>query len=380
MNLRDKSDVLIIGGGVIGLGTARELRKKGAGKITVVERGELGREASFAAAGMLAPQAETDREDEFFRFCSESNDLYPEFAAELLDETGIDIELDRSGTLYLAFTEGDSADIRKRYDWQKGAGMAVEHLTAEETRKAEPFVSPDVRGSLYFPGDGQVENRKLMQALSLYAEINGIGIREGTEVTELLTEGRSATGVSTTQGTLSAGTVVLATGAWTSLIKLGPGALPLKVKPIKGQMITFQTAKRLFQRVIYSPRGYLVPRADGRVLAGATVEDAGFDKETTTGGVDFLRETAVQIAPSLDSLEISEKWAGLRPFAADGLPVLGETGGYENLLAATAHYRNGILLAPLTARIMAEKITGDGSSGYFEFFRPDRFRVNATGR
>ena len=170
MNLRDKSDVLIIGGGVIGLGLARELRKKSAGKITVVERGELGREASYAAAGMLAPQAETDCEDEFYRFCSESNDLYPEFAGQLLDETGIDIELDRSGTLYLAFNEGDSADIRKRYDWQKEAGMAVEHLTAEETRKAEPFVSPDVRGSLYFPGDGQVENRKLMQALRLYAE------------------------------------------------------------------------------------------------------------------------------------------------------------------------------------------------------------------
>jgi glycine oxidase len=373
MNLRDKSDVLIIGGGVIGLGLARELRKKGAGKITVVERGKLGREASYAAGGMLAPQAETDRDDEFFRFCSESNDLYPEFAAELLNETGVDIELDRSGTLYLAFTEGDSADIRKRHDWQRQAGMAVEHLTAAETRKAEPFVSPDVRDSLYFPGDGQVENRKLMQALRLYAEMNGIGIREGIEVTELLTEGRSVTGGSTTQGTLSAGTVVLATGAWTSLIQLGPGAVPVKIKPIKGQIITFQTAKRLFQRVIYSPRGYLVPRADGRVLAGATVEDAGFDKETTTGGLDFLRETAAGLAPSLGSLSISEKWAGLRPFAADGLPVLGEIAGYENLLAATAHYRNGILLAPLTARIMAEKITGEGSSEYFEFFRLDRF-------
>jgi glycine oxidase len=379
MNLRDKSDVLIIGGGVIGLGLARELRKNGAGKITVVERGELGREASYAAAGMLAPQAETDREDEFFRFCSESNDLYPEFEAELLDETGVDIELDRSGTLYLAFTEADAADIRARFAWQKQAGMAVEHLTAEETRKAEPFVSPDVRGSLYFPGDRQVENRKLMQALRVYAELNGIDIREGTEVTELLTGGRAVTGISTSRGTLSAGTVVLATGAWTSLIKLGPGAVPVRIKPIKGQMITFQTAKRLFQRVIYSPRGYLVPRADGRVLAGATVEDAGFDKETTGAGIDFLKEMAAELAPSLDSLEISEKWAGLRPFAADGLPVLGEVPGFNNLLAATAHYRNGILLAPLTARIMAEKITGKGSSKYLEFFGPDRFRASATG-
>lgn len=373
MNLRDKSDVLIIGGGVIGLSLARQLHKKGAGKITIVERGVLGREASYAAAGMLAPQTDADCEDDFFRFCRESNDLYAGFAAELFDETGIDIELDPNGTLYVAFNETESAELRKRFEWQRGAGMAVEHLTAEETRKAEPFVSPDVRESLFFPEDLQVENRKLVQALRLYAELNGIAIRENTEVTGLLANGPLVTGASTPGGPLSAGKVVLATGAWTSLIQLPPGTVPLNVKPIKGQMIAFQTAKRLFQRVIYGSGGYLVPRIDGRVLAGATVEDAGFDKEMTGAGLEFLREIAVGIAPSLGGLEISEEWAGLRPFAPDGLPVLGEIPGYENLLTATAHYRNGILLAPLTARIMAEKITGRGSSEYFEFFGPGRF-------
>lgn len=379
MNLRETSDVLIVGGGVIGLSLARALHKKGVRKVTVVERGELGQEASSAAAGMLAPHAEADREDEFFRFCRESNDLYPGFAAELLDETGIDIELDLSGTLYVAFSDNDTLDIRRRYEWQRAANMPVEHLTAGETRKAEPFVSPDVREGLYFPEDGQVENRKLIEALRIYAELNRIGIIERAEVSELSKEEGRVTGVLTTQGALSAGTVVLATGAWTSFIKLGPAAVPIKVKPFKGQMIAYHTAKRLFQRVLYSPRGYIVPRMDGRVLAGATVEDAGFDKETTGAGSEFLRETAVEIAPSLGSLEISERWAGLRPFAADGLPVLGSVGAYENLLAATAHYRNGILLAPLTARILAEKIVDGGDSEYFRYFGADRFRASATG-
>ena len=151
------SDILIIGGGVIGLALARELYKKGLRRITILDRGNIGKEASFAAAGMLAPQAEADAPSEFFSFCSESNRLYPEFAEELFDETGVDIELDRSGTLYLAFTGEDVNDIRRRFEWQKNARLEVEHLTALETRKAEPFVSPDVLESLFFPNDWQVE-------------------------------------------------------------------------------------------------------------------------------------------------------------------------------------------------------------------------------
>ena len=255
----------------------------------------------------------------------------------------------------------------------------MEQLSAEETRKTEPFVSPDVRGSLFFPEDGQVENRKLIQALRLYAEMNGIEIRENIEVTGLLTDGSRVTGAETSGDRFKADQVVLATGAWTSLIKLGARSIPVKVKPIKGQIISFQTAKRLFQKVIYSPRGYIVPRADGRILAGATVEDAGFDKETTAGGIEFLRERSGEISPSLSGLSIYEQWAGLRPYASDGLPVIGRLGGIENLLVATAHFRNGILLAPLTGQIAADEITGITRSEYFDEFSPERFRVAAKG-
>jgi glycine oxidase len=239
----------------------------------------------------------------------------------------------------------------------------------------EPFLSPDVRESLFFPEDWQVENRKLLLALQKYAAANGVEIRENTEIKRLLIENSQITGAETETEKFSAGTVVLATGAWTSLIKAENLPMP-PVKPVRGQMIAFHTAKRLFQKVIYSPRGYLVPRMDGRILAGATVEDAGFDKRVTAAGIEFLRENAFEIAPSLINLEIAEKWAGLRPFAADGLPVLGSFPQVENLFLATAHYRNGILLAPLTARILAEKIAGGEASDYLKVFSPQRFAPN----
>ena len=371
--MNSSSKILIIGGGVIGLSLAREIYKQGAGKITILESGEIGGESSYAAAGMLAPQAETDEPDMFFRLCFESNKLYPQFAEELFDETGVSIELDESGTLYLAFTENDAAKIRERFTRQKKAGLSVEHLSAIETHKLEPFVSPDVREALFFPNDWQVENRKLLKALQKYAELNNIEILTGRKVENLIVENGKVVGAETLAEKFFAEKTVLATGAWTSLIKIGGLTLP-NITPVRGQMIAFQTAKRLLQRVIYSPRGYIVPRADGRILAGATVEDAGFDKSVTPAGIEFLRDNALEIVPSLINLEIADKWAGLRPFAADGLPVLGAISEIENLFIATAHYRNGILLAPLTARILADKIIRNADSEFLESFSPQRFQ------
>lgn len=358
----------------MGLSIARELNRQGIKKITVLERGEIGRESSFAAAGMLAPNVETEKRDDFTEFCAESLTLYTNYAEELLAETGVDIELDCSGSLYLAFSEEDSKEINRRYKWQKSAGLQVERLTARETLQAEPFVSPDVRASLFFPNDWQVENRGLLFALEKYTEFNHIKIVENAEIVNLLIENNRIIGAETKNEKFHAATVVLATGAWTSLIKVESFVLP-PVKPIRGQMISFQTAKRLFQKVIYSPRGYIVPRADGRILVGATVENVGFDKNVTDAGTEILRETALEISPGLGNLEIAEKWAGLRPFAADGLPILGAFPEVENLFIATAHYRNGILLAPLTAKIMAEKIAGNLDSEYLKIFSPQRFRA-----
>ncbi len=373
------NDVLIIGGGVIGLSIARELHKRGMKRITLLEQGVCGRESSWAAGGMLGPQAETDEAGVFFDICCESRDLYPQLAANLLSETGIDIELERSGTLYLTFTDEDVRELRARCDWQMKAGFVVERLTGEEARKAEPAISNDIREAFIFPNDWQVDNRKLLAALRRYAEMNDVQVIENTHVTTLVKQDNTVKGVETNAGMLSAATTVLATGAWTSLIQLGVAPFPVRVEPVRGQIIAFQTAPALFKRVIYSRRGYLVPRLDGRILAGSTTENVGFDRSITDSAAEELKVIATEIAPFVSALSITDHWSGLRPKAKDGLPVLGSVSGLAGLFIATAHYRNGILLAPISAKLTAESLLDGVDSAYLEQFGPDRFAVEPVG-
>ncbi len=371
---------MIVGGGVIGLTLARELHKKGIKDIAILESGEIGKESSFAAAGMLAPQAEADSADPFFDFCIESKDLFPTLSNELLDETGIDIELDKSGTLYPAFTQKDIEEIRSRFGWQKAYELEVEHLSAHDTHKLEPFISSESLESLFFPNDWQVENRKLLIALKKYAEINGIGLIENVAVSKLVKTGSKIERVvASSEKHFSADKIVITAGAWSSLIEFENSSPSFpKVKPIRGQMISFQTAKRLFTRVIYSPRGYIVPRKDGKILAGATVEDVKFDSKTTDEGIRTLIDSTSEISPALSRLPIDKSWAGLRPFTSDGLPIIGALSNADNLFIATAHYRNGILLAPMTAKILADKIVFEKDSRFLELCDPNRSRNAQT--
>ncbi len=372
--------VLVIGGGIVGLTIAREIVRRKQTEVVLVEKGKLGRESSFAAAGMLAPQAEADKNDEFFKLCSLARDFYSDFADDIESETGIDIELDRSGTLYTAFAEEDEKELANRYHWQTEAGLEVEKLSARETHRLEPFVSPDSIGSLYFPNDWQVENRKLLKALIKTSAQTGIAVREDTNVSSLAAKNGSIAGVVTEDGTTIYGDIViLATGAWTSLIEVSqrPSAL-IDIRPVRGQMIGYKTAKRLISRVIYSRRGYVVPRKDGRILSGATTEDAGFEDIVTATGIENLKRTATEIVPSLSNLNIDESWSGLRPCSADKLPLLGAIDGIENLYLATGHYRNGILLAPFTASFLAESILENRDSPFLEIFSPNRMTSNAA--
>ncbi len=374
-----RSDVLIIGGGVIGLSIARELCLRGVKNITLLEKGICGEESSWAAAGMLGPQAEADEGGAFFDLCRESRSLYPEFAQNLLAETGIEIELDQKGTLYVAFTEEDEQILNDRFDWQKKAGLAVERLSAEQTRRTEPFISPDVRMSLLFRDDWQVDNRKLLAALKSFADSNGIVIHENTRVESILTDRGRVAGTRTNTASFFSDQTILATGAWSSLIKIGDTPPPFSVTPVRGQIIGLRTAKRLFEHVVYSRRGYLVPRVDGRILAGSTSEKVGFTKGTTDEAELELRNMAFEIAPIMDGLPVADHWSGLRPSVPDGLPMIGRIDGIDALFVATAHYRNGILLAPLTATITADTLTGKVTKKRLADFSPDRFE-NDTNR
>lgn len=373
-------EVLIIGGGVIGLTIARELHRRGVGRIVLVEKGICGEESSWAAAGMLGPQAETDEPGNMLELCVESRIAYPDFASSLLEETGIDIELDRSGTMCLAFSDDDVARLERRVSWQTAAGLNAAMITGAEARRAEPFISPEVVGSALFSDDWQVENRKLCKALRRYADLNGISVFENAEVSELINENGKIVGAKIGIDEIESENTVLAAGAWTSLIKIGSFSAPVRMTPIRGQMIMYRTAKRLFEHVVYSPNGYLVPRNDGRILVGATSEDAGYVKENTDVAVRDLTRSAETIAPQLSGLKIADKWSGLRPRSADGLPVLGRLVGLGGLYFATGHYRNGILLAPRTGETIARAIVDGVDSSYFDVFGPDRFRAaNANG-
>ena len=374
------ADVAIIGGGVIGLAVARALALRGVRDLLLIERLSLGAEASSAAAGMLAPQAEANRAHEFFYLTCQSRDMYPAFAAALLDETGIDIELETTGTLYLAFTGNDAEELQKRYEWQTKAGLPIEKLNAQAVRELEPAINEDVHAALKFPLDTQVENRRLISALTLANERLGVCMETGTAVTSLKIEHDRVSGVETSRGFISAEAVVIAGGAWSSLLGAGDKALPqLRIKPVRGQMLCFQPGLPLARHVIYSPRGYVVPRRDGRLLAGSTSEHAGFEKQVTAAGVQQILAAALEISPRIASLPLTDAWAGLRPRAADTLPVLGPCAEIAGLYYATGHYRNGILLTPITGELIAGAIVDRTFPAALQIFSPDRFGCVAVG-
>jgi glycine oxidase len=376
-------DVIVIGGGLIGLGVAREIasRAGSSSRVLLIERnGTLGAESSHAAAGMLAPQAEADRADAFFQLACESRDLYPAWSEELKEETGVDIEHDRTGTFYLALNEHDERELEERFRWQRAAGLPVENFSADEVSLFEPNLTRQVRMALRFPLDSQVEPRRLLTALITSAEARGARLLTGTQVISLQVRNNRVCGVETSAGAFAAGAVIIASGAWTSFIKT-PESTRLQwpaVFPVRGQMLCFAARPPLISHVVYSPRGYLVPRRGGRLLAGSTTERVGFNKSVTGAGVRSVASQAIEIAPAVGELPLIDSWAGLRPATEDGYPLLGESAQLGSLYFATGHYRNGVLLAPLTARLIADTITERTVAPIMKHFAPERFFAHTS--
>jgi glycine oxidase len=367
MGNRSGPRVLVVGGGVVGLSIARELAGAGA-DVTVLERRRLGSEASSAAAGILCPQHEATSPSPLVDLGMESLRLFRDFVAALDAETGIDPELDTGGTLRVDQTREDEAETAALIRWQQAAGWPVERLSSSEVAGREPGLGETVLGAAYFPRGGRVEPRLLMKALEQSVRRRGVKVREGAPVVGLHPRRAAVGGVILAGGeTLESDRVIVAAGAWSSMLL---PEVPVQVFPVKGQMLVVQSRRPVRRHVVVSPRVYRVPRRDGTVLLGSTMERSGFAKEVTPRAMLRLTAAALALDPGLEDSAVRGTWAGLRPGTEDGLPILGPV--REGLIAATGHHRSGILLAPVTAALMAETVLRGATTRPLDPFSPFR--------
>jgi glycine oxidase len=370
-----RPNVAIIGAGIVGLAIAWRLAARGV-SVQVFDRGAAGAGASHAAAGMLAACAEAEPgEEALVALGRESQARWPAFAAELLEVSGIDVELRPEGTLLLALTADDQARLSHQLVFQQKLGLPLQWISAAETRRREPHLAGKLAGAVFSPEDTQVDNRKLVAALRVAAEAAGASITEYRAVSAISSRGGRVDGIVLADGSkVAADVVVLAAGAWSrSIDGLDPQLRP-PVRPIKGQMLALRTdpAAPLLTHVVWAPGAYLVPRRDGRLLVGATVEEKGYDSSLTAGGMLSLLEAAWRAVPAIEDLPIDEMWVGHRPGSRDDAPILG-AGPIDGLIYATGHHRNGILLAPITADTIARLALDDVVDAAIRPFGIERF-------
>jgi glycine oxidase len=369
--------VAVIGAGVVGLGIAWRLSQRGM-KVSVYDRGAAGSGASHAAAGMLAACAEAEPgEEALVALGRESQTRWPDFAAELCEASGIDVELRAEGTLVVALTADDQARLQHQLAFQQALGLPLQWISAAEARRREPHLAGTLAGAVWSPQDHQVDNRKLASALRIAAERAGARIVEHQPVQEICNGSGRADGILLADGNkVAADAVVLAAGAWSRSIGGLPPELRPPVRPIKGQMLALRmdASAPLLNHVLWAPGVYLVPRRDGRLLLGATVEEKGFDASLTAGGVLALLEAAWRALPAIEELPIDEMWVGHRPGSRDDAPILGRA-PLDGLFYATGHHRNGILLAPVTADAMARLVLDGTLDPAIRGFGVERFAL-----
>jgi glycine oxidase len=353
-SLSPSPTVAIIGAGVIGMAIAWRLVQRGA-KVTVFDKGAAGSGASHAAAGMLAAHLEAEpREENLVALNRASQALWPAFAQELEAASGLPVDRRTEGTLLLALTGDDQSRLKHVLSFQKSLGLPLEWLTTAEVRRREPYLTPTISGAIFSPQDHQVDNRAVAAALRMAVLKAGVTLRENTPVERVVTSNNRVTGIGIAGEAIAADVVILAAGAWSrSIAGLPASSLP-PVRPVKGQMLALRMDPQapLLQHVVWAPGAYLVPRKDGRLLIGATVEEKGFDPNLTAGGQLALLEATWRALPGIEELPIHEMWVGFRPGSRDDAPIIGPS-SIAGLVYATGHYRNGILLTPITAEAVA---------------------------
>jgi len=366
---------VVIGAGVVGLSIAWRLAQSGC-PVTVYDGAEAGRGASWAAAGMLAAAVETEPGGEkLLPLALESQRLWPDFARELEATSGIPIDYRDEGTMVVALTRDDAEQLRFTYEFQKSLGLELDWLSGAEARRREPHLRAGIPGAVLSLRDHQVENRLLVRALAEAARRAGAALCERCAVSKVEIASERACGVVTDRGRDRADVVILAAGAWSRQIGGIPRSHLPPVRPIKGQMLALRMdpERPLLRHVMWLPRGgYLVPRRDGRLVVGCTVEEHGFDDSVTAGGLLALIEGAWRAVPAIEELPLAETWVGFRPGSRDDAPMLGPS-GIDGLVMATGHHRNGILLTPITARSISAYVLTGRLPESVQPFTPERF-------
>jgi len=359
-------DVAVIGGGIIGLAVAWRARARGL-SVTVLERGELAGEATHVAAGMLAPVAEADPgERALLALGLDGAGRWPAFAAVLEEASGLPVGYRTCGTLVLARDRDESEHLDRELALRGELGLRAGRLLPSQARRLEPGLAPTLRGALDVPDDHCVDPRLVAAALGVAAGRAGVVLRPRTAVARIDVVGDRAVGVTLADGArVGAAQIVVAAGAWAGGATLGlPDAAGIPVRPVKGQLLRLRdpAGPGLVDRVLRFEGGYLVPRGDGRYLLGATVEERGFDTTVTAGGVFGLLRDASELVPGLLDLELEEALAGLRPGTPDNAPAIGASATVAGLFWAAGHHRNGVLLAPVTADLLAAALMGDAGA------------------
>jgi len=354
-------DAIFVGGGVIGLASAWRAAQRGA-RVAVLERAKPPAGATNVAAGMLAPVGElTFGEPELLELTLEAAKLYPDFIAAVEAESGQSTGYSREGALHVALDGDEAAQLRRVHDLQRSLGLEAEWLPPRRCRELEPGLTPSFHGGVFAPGEASVDPRALAAALAAALASAGGELRTGSEVVDGIFGGDRLVGVRTAGGErLRADTVVLANGAWSGATEWLPEHARPPVRPVKGEVVELRARDGAVPctRIVCSERVYLVPRNDGRLIVGASVEERGFDTVVSAGGVLELLREAYRLLPDVAEMELVGTIAGLRPGTPDNMPLIGP-GAIDGLLLATGHFRNGILLAPLTAERVAATLAGD---------------------